>query len=71
MCDLMDLDTAPPDKLLRHRALLVKEGAHEAVVLLLKALKISGDALDPHFSSTCSVRSTFTNTAPTNLTSPN
>ena len=71
MCDLMDLDTASPDKLLRHRALLVKEGAHEAVVLLLKALKISGDALDPHFSSTCSVCSTVTKTIPTTLTSPN
>ena len=51
MCDLMDSDTAPPDKLLRHRALLVKEGAHEAVVLLLKTLKISDDAHDPRFSS--------------------
>jgi hypothetical protein len=70
MCDLMDLDTAPPDKLLRHRALLVKEGAHEAVVLLLKALKISGDALDPHFSSTCSVRTLLSNTAPPTLPYP-
>jgi hypothetical protein len=67
MCDLMGLETAAHDKLLRHRALLVKEGAHEAVVLLLKALKISSDALDPHFSRTFFLCTVVSKTVPPTL----
>ena len=41
ICDLVDADHLDPNELLRGRALFLREGAHEAVVLVARMHKVS------------------------------
>jgi hypothetical protein len=46
ICDLLDANRVSPTELIEYRASFIKEGAHEAMALVMRTLKISSGAFD-------------------------
>ena len=46
ICDLLDANRVSPTELLEYKASFIKEGAHEAMALVMRTLKISSGAFD-------------------------